>query len=189
MTHQIMNITCDNASNNDTMVAEMGVLLPFFEGQFHRVHCFAHVVNLVAKSMLRQFDAKTAGEVEGEADEDVRALLELAETMAEEDAETMAAQRDEDGEQGPLEDDDEWVDEVESLSPEEREQFLERVVPVKLVLAKVRVILLSVCCDPDRGTRFVSWHTRLSTRARSCSQPGTTYAASSRCQNVSSHAM
>ncbi|TFK79442.1 hypothetical protein K466DRAFT_450423, partial [Polyporus arcularius HHB13444] len=53
---QIMNITCDNASNNDTMVAEMGVLLPFFEGQFHRVRCFAHVVNLVAKSMLRQFD-------------------------------------------------------------------------------------------------------------------------------------
>ncbi|RDX40180.1 hypothetical protein OH76DRAFT_1297766, partial [Lentinus brumalis] len=75
-------------------------------------------------------------EVEGEADEDVRALLELAETMAQEDAETLAARREEEGEQAPLEDDDEWVDEIESLSPEERVEFLERIVLVKLVLAK-----------------------------------------------------
>ncbi|KAI0697427.1 hypothetical protein C8T65DRAFT_582730, partial [Cerioporus squamosus] len=146
--YQIMNITCDNASNNDTMIAEMGVLLPFFEGQYHRVRCFAHVVNLVAKSLLRQFDAKTTGEVEGEADEDVRALLELAETMAQEDAETLAARREEEGEQAPLEDDDEWVDEIESLSPEERVEFLERIVPVKLVLAKVRGDSLRVRVRP-----------------------------------------
>ncbi|RDX45199.1 hypothetical protein OH76DRAFT_1302563, partial [Lentinus brumalis] len=53
-----MNVTCDNAANNDTMVDHMGVLLPGFEGQFHRTRCFAHIVNLVAKSLLRQFDAK-----------------------------------------------------------------------------------------------------------------------------------
>ncbi|TFK79413.1 hypothetical protein K466DRAFT_505605, partial [Polyporus arcularius HHB13444] len=94
--------------------------------------------------MLRQFDAKTVGEAEGEADGDVRALLELADTMAEEDAETLAARREEEGDNEPFEDDDEWVDEVESLSPEERAEFLERVVPVKLVLAKVRKLAFKI---------------------------------------------
>ncbi len=140
-TYQVMCVTCDNASNNDTMVEEMGRLLPFFEGQYHRVRCFAHIVNLSAKSMLRQFDAKKATEVEGEADEDVRALLELAETMAEEDAAALAARREEDGEDAPFEDDEEWVDEIETLSAEERAEFLESVVPVKLVLVKVRGML------------------------------------------------
>ncbi|RDX54668.1 hypothetical protein OH76DRAFT_1315606, partial [Lentinus brumalis] len=53
---QVMCVTCDNASNNDTMIEEIARLLPFFEGQYHRVRCFSHIVNLVAKSMLRQFD-------------------------------------------------------------------------------------------------------------------------------------
>lgn len=140
-----MNITCDNASNNDTMIEHMGVLLPTFEGQFHRTRCFAHIVNLVAKSMLRQFDSKKVSEAEAEADEDVRALLELAETMAEEDAATLAELHAEEGPNAPIEDDDEWVDEIESLSKEERAEFLEQVVPVKLVLAKVREMFL--LCD------------------------------------------
>ncbi|RPD53315.1 hypothetical protein L226DRAFT_427875, partial [Lentinus tigrinus ALCF2SS1-7] len=53
---QIMNVTCDNASNNDTMIAHLAKLLPAFEGDFHRTRCFAHIVNLVARSLLRQFD-------------------------------------------------------------------------------------------------------------------------------------
>ncbi len=84
---QIMNVTCDNASNNDTMIDHMAVLLPGFEG----------------------------------------------------DAATLAARRKEEPSDAPLEDDEEWVDEVESLSPEERDEFEQKVVPVKLVLAKVSV--------------------------------------------------
>ncbi|RDX39996.1 hypothetical protein OH76DRAFT_1304119, partial [Lentinus brumalis] len=53
-----MSITCDNASNNDVMIEEMGRCIPSFEGDFHRVRCFAHIVNLVVKSLLKNFDAR-----------------------------------------------------------------------------------------------------------------------------------
>jgi len=46
---QILGLVCDNASNNDAMVKELGVLLPSFKGQSTRVRCFAHILNLVVK--------------------------------------------------------------------------------------------------------------------------------------------
>ncbi len=132
-----MNVTCDNASNNDTMVDHLSVLVPAFQGGFHRTRCFAHVINLVAKSFLRQFDARKGSEAELEADEDVRALLEMADSLAEEDAATLQERREEEGEEAPFEDDEDWVDEVETLLPEERAEFEQNVVPLKLLLAKV----------------------------------------------------
>ena len=39
------------------MIKRLATLLPDFEGQPSRVRCFAHVLNLVAKSLIRQFDA------------------------------------------------------------------------------------------------------------------------------------
>lgn len=39
----------DNASNNDTLVSELSILLPNFKGARVRVRCFAHVLNLVIK--------------------------------------------------------------------------------------------------------------------------------------------
>ncbi|KAK0467345.1 uncharacterized protein EV420DRAFT_1228573, partial [Desarmillaria tabescens] len=55
---QILSITCNNASNNNTMVEALGDsdALPSFNGQASCTHCFAHIVNLVAKSLLQQFD-------------------------------------------------------------------------------------------------------------------------------------
>ena len=46
---QILSLVCDNASNNDTMVKELEVLLPSFKGQRMHVRCFAHILNLVVK--------------------------------------------------------------------------------------------------------------------------------------------
>ncbi len=133
-----MNVTCDNAANNDTMIDHLGVLVPTFQGGFHRTRCFAHIVNLVVKSLIRQFDAKKGTQAEAELDEDVRALVEMAESLAEEDAATLQERREAEGDDAPFEDDeDDWVDEVESLSAEERAEFEQNVRPVKLVLAKV----------------------------------------------------
>ncbi|KAI0037894.1 hypothetical protein FA95DRAFT_1475131, partial [Auriscalpium vulgare] len=53
---QILSITCDNASNNDTLIAELAVILESFPGDANRTRCFLHVVNLVAKQLLRQFE-------------------------------------------------------------------------------------------------------------------------------------
>ena len=53
-------MTCDNASNNDAMIQELEILTPEFAGFASHTQCFLHIVNLVAKSLLRQFDAKKA---------------------------------------------------------------------------------------------------------------------------------
>jgi len=55
--HKILLVTYDNTSNNDTMVAELDEILP----SFSPVNCtwyFTHILNLVSKSLLCQFDVK-----------------------------------------------------------------------------------------------------------------------------------
>ncbi|KAG6851602.1 hypothetical protein C0991_007760, partial [Blastosporella zonata] len=54
--YQILSITCDNATNNDVMIEKMGEMLTGFQGDPSRVRCFAHVINLVVKSIITQFD-------------------------------------------------------------------------------------------------------------------------------------
>ncbi|KAJ7437457.1 hypothetical protein B0H11DRAFT_1650415, partial [Mycena galericulata] len=53
---RITSVTCDNASNNDTMIDTLATLLPNFGGKKDHTRCFTHIINLVAKSFLRLFD-------------------------------------------------------------------------------------------------------------------------------------
>ena len=87
-------MTLDNASNNKTLIDELGDLLDGFQGSLTRVRCFAHILNLVVKvciphtchfyhsksrqSVLSQFSHKTkATEDAIEEAEDAAALDEL----------------------------------------------------------------------------------------------------------------
>lgn len=56
----MLGLACDNASPNDAMVNLLGEHLEAFEGSLGRVRCFAHVLNLVVKTLLRQFDVPKA---------------------------------------------------------------------------------------------------------------------------------
>lgn len=53
-------MTCDNASCNDTMIDELARLLDKFPGAENRTRCFSHILNLVAKCILKQFDVPKA---------------------------------------------------------------------------------------------------------------------------------
>ncbi|KAI6099143.1 hypothetical protein F5141DRAFT_988846, partial [Pisolithus sp. B1] len=53
---KILGLTCDNASANDVMTNELGYRMLEFEGQTSQIQCMLHVRNLVAKTMIRQFD-------------------------------------------------------------------------------------------------------------------------------------
>jgi len=53
---QILGITGDNASNNDLMIKYLGDTLDNFPGPANQTWCFAHTVNLIAKSILKPFD-------------------------------------------------------------------------------------------------------------------------------------
>ena len=62
---QLLAPVGDNASNNDTMVDSLEQLLPVFSRRKSHVRCFAHTTNLVAKRVLRMFEA-TANELNEE---------------------------------------------------------------------------------------------------------------------------
>ena len=52
----MLSLTCDNASCNNKMVKELATYVMEFPGQANHTCCFAHIINLVAKSLLKQFD-------------------------------------------------------------------------------------------------------------------------------------
>lgn len=131
-----MGITCDNASNNDTMVEELMDLLPGFPGDLYRVRCFAHVLNLVAKSLIKHFDVRDKRDP-ATADGDERELLELVQEMESEEITTQAEIAAGDGEEDESDDADDEVDGMAELTDEERAQFEREVLPVKLTMAKV----------------------------------------------------
>ena len=49
-------ITCDNASNNNVMVDKLADTLPSFPGRANHTRCFLHTINLVAKTLIKEFD-------------------------------------------------------------------------------------------------------------------------------------
>ena len=152
---QILSITRDNASNNDKMVEHLATLIENFPGAANQTRCFAHILNLVAKSILRQFDVKkkTADDEPMDFDDAATALAELAEELddgmevladdiAEElldDDEIVLA----DEENQVIGDDDEdgLGNECKGMSDEEVADLEESVVPIQLMLTKVNNII------------------------------------------------
>ncbi|KAH9968256.1 hypothetical protein BC827DRAFT_1122499, partial [Russula dissimulans] len=57
---QILSVACDNASANDKMIVRLSQILPVFRGERMHIWCFLHIVNLIAKVIIHQFDAPKA---------------------------------------------------------------------------------------------------------------------------------
>lgn len=74
---KILSVTCNNASNNDTMMENLDDLLSRFSS-LNCTWCFAHILNLVAKALLKQFDVKSDDSDRNDLNEDERSLLEMA---------------------------------------------------------------------------------------------------------------
>ena len=129
---QVLSITCDNATNNDTMIAELAELLENFPGPANQTRCFTHVINLVVKSIIRQFDLPTS-KGDGNVNEATKELLLLAGDI---DFEEEAMGKDEeDGVDG--DNTEGWIDERETMTKEELDELEESVAPVRSLLTKV----------------------------------------------------
>jgi hypothetical protein len=98
-----------------------------------------HVLNLVAKTIIKLFDApgKTNGDERNVGDAEAL-LARLAEGIELEDMETRAMRNDED-----VDDVEEYEDEVALLSDEEKAAFEEGILPVRLAIVKVGKTTLS----------------------------------------------
>jgi hypothetical protein len=135
---QILSITCDNASNNDTMIAELANLLNNFPGPANQTRCFTHILNLVVKSVIRQFNLpKSKGDKI--LDEAAKELFDLAGNIEFEEDEL--ARRDANEEEGDDDDNVEgWIDERTHMTDIELEELDESVEPVRLLLTKVSLL-------------------------------------------------
>jgi len=75
---QILGITGDNASNNNSMIQYLGNTLDDFRGSDNQTWCFVHMVNLIAKSILKPFDMQKSKKPQSFNDV-THALADLAE--------------------------------------------------------------------------------------------------------------
>ena len=78
---QILSITGDNVSNNDTMIQYLGDALDEFPGPANQTRCFVHTVNLVVKAILKPFDVQRTKDINEFND----VIQTLANTFEEED--------------------------------------------------------------------------------------------------------
>jgi len=115
------------------MIDELADLLDDFPGESNRTRCFTHILNLVAKSIIKQFDVPKA-----QADEVLDdAAKELAALAIDLDDEEQISHEGE-GNEDENEDDsvEGWTDVRKQLSDEEREALDMSLQPVCLVLVK-----------------------------------------------------
>jgi hypothetical protein len=138
---QTLGVTADNASNNDKMIEHLAVLLETFPGAPNQTRCFAHILNLVAKTVLRQFEAPKKGKAGKAVDgKELAAVIDEIEGDDDKASESGTIDGDEydDVDDDVVDDDDDGLpDELEELSEEELSRFKESVKPVRLVLTKV----------------------------------------------------
>jgi hypothetical protein len=126
------------------MISELAVILPSFSEVGH-TRCFLHVINLVAKSIIRQFDIPKK-QKDQHLNNAKQALQDLAGDVKLKEQMMIKAlvQHQIDGKIGevdteiePDDNKDGWVDEMTSLSPARCKQVKADICPVKLVLVKV----------------------------------------------------
>jgi hypothetical protein len=173
------------------MIDELCTLLEAFPGAENRTRCFAHIINLIAKTVIQQFDVPKAreGEIVDEALKELRALagdIDIEELLMK-----ASAAKDEDDDDDDDDDDNEegWVDERGEMSEFEAEELAVDVQPVRTMLVKVSLGRLS-CCQlsnvPLTNGRFSSARQRTQSRTqqRSFFQNGFRYSMNSSSVNA-----
>jgi hypothetical protein len=127
------------------MIEELANLLDDFPGSENQTRCFLHILNLVVKSIIRQFDLPKSKKASGDDDKDdpaldaaIAELLKLAGDIELEEQITASA-----GDNKAADDDDEgWIDEHEDMTEDELKELVASVQPVRLLLTKVTSLIM-----------------------------------------------
>ena len=123
------------------MIENLAELIDDFPGAANQTRCFLHILNLVVKSILRQFDLPKKKKASGN---DLDASEETDETwdQAAEELLRLAGDVDIEGNLMANEEDDDdndegWIDEHEEMTEDELKDLSASVAPVRLLLTKV----------------------------------------------------
>ena len=119
------------------MIEHLSILMENFPGAANQTRCFNHILNLGAKSILRQFDVpKNANPEDLDVDDAMKALTDLAQELELEPINLdndESADKAEDGNGN----NEEMDDNCDGLLDEEADELAETFVPIWLMLAKV----------------------------------------------------
>ena len=114
------------------MIDELATIVEEFPGAENRTRCFTHILNLVCKCILKQFDIPKA-KADAIFDEAVVELRKLAGEIEEDEMEaSFAMNLDADDEDDAID-----IEGLDELTVEEKEEMERSVQPVRLVLVKV----------------------------------------------------
>jgi len=129
------------------MVKHLATLVENFPGAANQTQCFTHILNLVAKSVLRQFDVtKKAANDSPDLDNASDALASLALELEPESGSLVSDDNQGDDNQGDEDDEDVGEDDEDvgglgdghdNMSEEEVAELEKSLVPVRLMLVKV----------------------------------------------------
>ena len=150
---QLLRITCDNTSVDETMIDEMEKKLDDFPGSANRTRCFDHIINLVAKTITKAFDVpeRKAGEDLNNGDKE---LLDLAGEADWEESYMKDLECVEGAEEEEDDDIDGWTNEEVFLSEEERKEMSKDMLLVWTVLIKVPSLSLADGLGADRNRQL-----------------------------------
>jgi hypothetical protein len=122
------------------MIDELEGCLEKFSGVESRTRCFAHIVNLIAQTIIRQFDipkAKEGGLVDG-------AMKELRVLATDIDIEELLTRANNASKDADNDDDLEgWANEQSGMSTSDLKRFEADVQPVRRMLVKVSLLELA----------------------------------------------
>ena len=165
----MLGVTCDNASANDKMVESMAEIMADFSGEANRARCLAHIVNLVAKIILCQFDMSkkkkkknlpnetdTAGDAnKAMEDEDPDDFDEQEERILDKEEKEMEEGDDNDDVEEDSTSLERDIEIMEAAIEDEIEKVVRNVKPVHQVLYKVIILLFFYLLFPFRLTSVV----------------------------------
>ena len=127
------------------MIEELANLLDDFPGPANQTRCFLHILNLMVKSIIWQFNLPKSKKASGDDDEDdptldaaTAELLKLAGDIELEEQITASA-----GDNEATDDDEEgWIDEHEDMMEDELKELAASVQPIRLLLTKVTSLIM-----------------------------------------------
>ena len=122
------------------MIEHLAELIDTFPGAANQTRCFAHILNLVAKSVLRQFEAPKKGKAVDDAAKELAAVVDEIDGDGDEvsDNEEGMDDCDDDVDDEAVDDDEDGLtDERDGMSEEELLSVKESAKPIRLVLTKV----------------------------------------------------
>ena len=110
---QILNVTCDKVTANDVMIDHLATILEEFPGFPNQTCCFAHILNLVAKCVMRQFDTPNLRRMRNAANNNIAAVFgALANDLEESNQESDSKDEGDDNAMTEVDEDDSNSDDV-----------------------------------------------------------------------------